>query len=96
MRSDSRVARGERRVSRKDGIFHTCCKGVRPALGRERVRRNGEKVAEGRIGNTNAYIFSADEAADVGVDEATPVTDDYKERDNKFTGTIHKVTVELK
>ncbi len=57
---------------------------------------NGEKVAEGRIGNTNAFIFSADETADVGVDEATPVTDDYKERDNKFTGKIGKVVVEVK
>ncbi|MBA4064257.1 MAG: arylsulfatase [Isosphaera sp.] len=57
---------------------------------------NGAKVAEGKIGHTNANIFSADETADVGVDEATPVTDDYKERDNKFTGRIRKVTVELK
>ena len=32
----------------------------------------------------------------MGVDEGTPVTDDYKERDNKFTGKIDKVTVELK
>ena len=26
----------------------------------------------------------------------TPVTDDYKERDNTFTGKIRKVTVELR
>jgi hypothetical protein len=32
----------------------------------------------------------------VGVDEAAPLTEDYKERDNKFTGKIRKVTVELK
>jgi hypothetical protein len=32
----------------------------------------------------------------VGVDEATPVTEDYKERDNAFTGRIVKVTVALK
>ena len=25
----------------------------------------------------------------------TPVTDDYKERENKFTGKIHKVTIEV-
>jgi len=30
------------------------------------------------------------------VDEATPVTVDYKERDNKFTGKIEKVTVKVK
>jgi len=57
---------------------------------------NGEKAAEGKIDNTQANIFSADEGADVGVDGETPVTDDYKEGDNKFSGTIHKVTVELK
>ena len=57
---------------------------------------NGEKVAEGRIDRTQGYVFSADEGADVGFDGETPVTNDYKERDNKFTGTISKVTVELK
>jgi hypothetical protein len=53
---------------------------------------NGQKVAEGRIAN----LFSADEGADVGVDEGTPVTNAYKERDNRFTGKVHKVTVEVK
>jgi len=57
---------------------------------------NGRKVAEGRIGNTTPFIFSADETADVGVDEATPVTEAYAEGDNEFTGKIEKVTVELK
>jgi hypothetical protein len=33
---------------------------------------------------------------DVGMDNATPVTKEYKARDNKFTGKIGKVTVELK
>ena len=57
---------------------------------------NGEKVASGRIERTQAMIFSADETAAVGKDDATPVTADYKERDNAFTGKIHKVTVEVK
>ena len=57
---------------------------------------NGEKVAEGRIDRTQANVFSADEGADVGLDGETPVTDDYKEGDNKFTGKIGKVTIELK
>ena len=38
----------------------------------------------------------ADETAGVGVDDATPVTTDYKERDNAFTGKILKVTVDVK
>ncbi len=57
---------------------------------------NGEKLAEGRLPMTQGYFFSADEGADVGLDGETPVTDDYKERDNKFTGKIDKVTIELK
>jgi arylsulfatase len=57
---------------------------------------NGQKVAEGRIEHTVPMVFSGDEGADVGVDEATNVTDAYKERDNRFTGTIHKVTIDLK
>jgi arylsulfatase len=56
---------------------------------------DGEKVAEGRIDKTTPFLFSADETADVGVDEATPVTEEYPERDNEFNGQIHRVTVEL-
>jgi len=57
---------------------------------------DGRKVAEGRIDRTQPFIFSADEGVDVGQDAATPVSNDYKERDNKFTGKIHKVTVHVK
>jgi len=32
----------------------------------------------------------------MGRDEDTPVTPDYKEGDDRFTGQIHKVSVELK
>jgi arylsulfatase len=56
---------------------------------------NGEKVAEGQIGNTTPFLFSADETADVGTDGATPVTEEYAEGDNDFTGTIERVTVDL-
>jgi len=56
---------------------------------------NGKKVAEGRIDRTQGSFFSADEGADVGLDGETPVTDDYKEGDNKFTGKIQKVVIEV-
>ena len=56
---------------------------------------NGKKVAEGRIGKTVPFMFSADETVDVGTDNATPVSPDYKEGDNEFTGKIGKLTVEL-
>jgi arylsulfatase len=57
---------------------------------------NDRKVAEGRIERTQAGIFSADETADVGVDDATPVTEAYKAWDNAFTGKIIRVTVDVK
>ena len=57
---------------------------------------NGEQVASGRIEHTQAMFFSADETAGVGMDDATPVTTDYKEHDNAFTGKILKVTVDVK
>ena len=44
-----------------------------------------------RANRTYAVLFfSADEGADVGVDEGTPVTEDYKEGNNKFTGKIQE------
>lgn len=57
---------------------------------------NGTKVASGRIERTQGFFFSADETANVGVDDATPVTGDYKEHDNAFTGKIVKVTIDVK
>jgi arylsulfatase len=57
---------------------------------------NDKKVAEGRIDRTQPLVFSADETADVGMDDATPVTEDYKAYDNEFTGRILKVTVDVK
>ncbi|MGZ8175746.1 arylsulfatase [Methylobacter sp.] len=58
---------------------------------------NGRKVAEGRIDRTQPSVFSADETADVGVDEATPVVDGIGEGpQTRFTGKIEKVKVEVK
>lgn len=58
---------------------------------------NGRKVAQGRIEMTQAMIWSADEGADVGEDGETPVTEDYGiSAPYKFTGKIHKVTIDLK
>ncbi|MBS0260720.1 MAG: sulfatase-like hydrolase/transferase, partial [Planctomycetes bacterium] len=56
---------------------------------------NGAQVATGKIEHTQANFFSADEGTDVGQDGETPVSDDYREGDNRFTGKIHKVTVEV-
>lgn len=57
---------------------------------------NKKKIGSGRIEQTNANIFSADDAADVGVDEGTNVSSAYKQGDNKFSGKIDKVRVDVK
>jgi arylsulfatase len=58
---------------------------------------NDEKVAEGRIPNTQFGIFSADETADVGIDLGTPVVEAIgAEAKSRFTGRIPKVTVEVR
>jgi arylsulfatase len=56
---------------------------------------NGKKVATGRVEKTQFAVYSADEGADVGSDEGTPVTEAYKVP-FKFTGKITQVTIELK
>jgi arylsulfatase len=58
---------------------------------------DSEKVGEGRIGVTQAGLFSADETADVGIDLGTPVVEAIgAEAKSKFTGRIPKLTVEVK
>lgn len=59
---------------------------------------NGNKVADGRIEKTQGFIFSADETADVGLDNQTPVAKGigYGPEETKFTGKIHKIIIEVK
>jgi hypothetical protein len=57
---------------------------------------NDTMVAEGDIEKTVPFIFSADETTDVGVDHHTPVSNQYAQRGNEFTGKIDKVTIDLK
>ena len=57
---------------------------------------NGRKVAEVRIANTTPNVFSTDEGVTVGVDDETVVTDDYKARNNRFTGRLGKIVIEVK
>lgn len=59
---------------------------------------NGKPVATGPIKQTQGFIFSADETADVGLDNQTPVYEaiGYGPEETTFTGKIHKVVVEVK
>ena len=57
---------------------------------------NGKKVAEGAIEKTIPGGFSLSETFDVGVDNGTPVSNNYKSKDHfPFTGQIDKVTINL-
>lgn len=54
-----------------------------------------EKVAEGRIEHTQAMLFSLDDAADVGMDNGTPVIESYGSPHAVFNGRIDSVTVDV-
>lgn len=77
-------------------VYDFAFDGGRPgAGGTGTLSINGKTVATGRMERTIPFIFSG-ETADVGMNLYTPVTQDYKKGDNKFTGTINKVTIVLK
>jgi arylsulfatase len=59
---------------------------------------NDKAIAKARVEKTQPNIFSADETADVGLDNQTPVAEGigYGPEETRFTGKIHKVTVEVK
>jgi arylsulfatase len=56
---------------------------------------DGTPVGTGRVGATQAMIFSADETTDVGYESGTPVSPDYTPRTSRFTGKIHWVQIDL-
>lgn len=63
--------------------------------GTAKLSVNGKTVAEGRIDKTQPLIFSADETADVGLDNQTPVVEGIGigRDETRFTGEIHSITV---
>lgn len=58
---------------------------------------DGKQVASGRVEKTQPAVFSADETADVGKDDATQVADKvFKDvDDSEFTGFVNKVTISI-
>lgn len=58
---------------------------------------DGKKVATGRVDKTQPAVYSADETADVGQDDATQVANTvFKDvKDSKFTGHVDKVTISI-
>jgi arylsulfatase len=55
---------------------------------------DGAAVGDGRVEATVPMMFSTDETADVGVDNASPVAEDYP-ADTRFTGTVKWVQIDL-
>lgn len=58
---------------------------------------DGSLAAEGRVEKTVPAVFSGDETADVGRDDATQVADKVFENaeDSEFTGYVNKVTISI-
>ena len=54
---------------------------------------DGVAVGDGRIEQTEAFLFSADETCDVGDEFGSPVTTDYRVK--KFTGEVNWVELDL-
>jgi arylsulfatase len=63
--------------------------------GKITMTANGSKVAEGRLERSVPIQFGLGEGIDVGMDGGSPIDFTYK-MPFAFTGTIEKVTVELK
>ncbi|WP_275412689.1 arylsulfatase [Rhizocola hellebori] len=55
---------------------------------------DGKKAGRGRVEATVPMVFSADETADLGVDYASPVAEDYP-GDSRFTGEIGWVRLDI-
>jgi arylsulfatase len=55
---------------------------------------DGAKTGQGRVGGTVPMVFSADETADLGIDYASPVAEDYT-GDSSFTGKITWVRLDI-
>ena len=56
---------------------------------------DGKKVGEGRVDQTEPFVFSADETCDVGFQAGTPSSTDYGPRGNGFSGEVNWVEIDL-
>ena len=56
---------------------------------------DGKKVGEGRVDMTVPMAFSADETCDVGRGTGSAVSHDYDPKDNKFSGEVNWVQIDV-
>jgi len=64
-----------------------------PKGGMVRLYVDGKKAGEGRVDQTEPFIFSADETLDVGNEFGSPVTPDYP-APKKFSGEVNWVEID--
>jgi len=90
---DTAIAAGKHTIS-----YEFIPDAAKPGTGGKSILSvDGKKVAEGQIPKTEPYAFSGDEGADVGIDNETNVSPDYKPGPpSAFTGKIITVTVAQK
>lgn len=55
---------------------------------------DGKKVGQGRVDQTEPFVFSADETLDIGDEFGSPVTTDYPPH-KKFTGEVNWVQIDV-
>jgi len=55
---------------------------------------DGKKTGEGRVEQTEPFVFSADETCDIGDEFGSPVTDDYPPH-KKFSGEVNWVQLDV-
>ena len=56
---------------------------------------DGQKAGEGRVDQTEPFVFSADETCDIGFEAGSPVTYDYPKSGAKFSGEVNWVELDL-
>jgi arylsulfatase len=54
---------------------------------------DGKPAGRGRVEQTEALVFSADETCDIGNEYGSPVTGDYAKR--KFSGDVNWVEIDV-
>jgi hypothetical protein len=56
---------------------------------------DGKKNGEGRVERTIPMVFSADETCDIGKEGGSPVSPDYGQSRNEFSGEVNWVQIDL-
>jgi arylsulfatase len=56
---------------------------------------DGKPAGEGRVEATQPMAFSADETCDIGQEFGSPVSPDYGPHDNRFSGEVNWVQIDL-